>query len=88
MLNHYGIRGLANSLIQSYLENGRQIVKFNNANSNYLHRLICVPKGSILGPLLFIPYLNGICNVSEILKCRLFRDDTNMFVSGNGIYSL
>ena len=44
-----------------------------------------VPQGSILGPLLFILYVNDICNVSEQLKLILFADDTSVFMSNTDI---
>ena len=44
-----------------------------------------VPQGSILGPLLFIPYINDICNSSELLRFILYADDTNIFYSSENI---
>ena len=47
-----------------------------------------VPQGSILGPKLFILYVNDICNISKILKFVLFADDTNIFCSGHDAMQL
>ena len=44
-----------------------------------------VPQGSILGPLLFIIYMNYICNASELLFSILYADDTSVQISGNDI---
>ena len=44
-----------------------------------------VPQGSILGPLLFILYVNDIMNVSQLVNLILFADDTNMFISDNDL---
>ena len=87
-LYHYGIRGIANKWIGSYLMNRYQYVNINGTNSDYMNVLCGVPQGSILGPILFILYINDMCNVSTLLKPILFADDTNLFYSGKDIKEL
>ena len=60
----------------------------NGTNSDYMNVLCGVPQGSILGPILFILYINDMCNVSTLLKPILFADDTNLFYSGKDIDEL
>ena len=72
----------ANKWICSYLMNIFQYVTINGTNSEYMNVLCGVPQGSILGPTLFILYINDMCNVSTLLKPILFADDTNLFYSG------
>ena len=67
-LNNYGIRGVANKLIKSYLTNRYQYVALGNTHSNKQSINCGVPQGSVLGPLLFLIYINDIANCSKIGK--------------------
>ena len=87
-LNHYGIRGTANKWFYSYLEKRKQFVTIDSVSSDAKIIKCGVPQGSILGPLLFILYLNDIMNLSQLDNLILFADDTNMFISDNDLTSL
>ena len=87
-LEHYGIRGIALDWVKSYLNDGKQYVEVNNVASAQKTVKCGIPQGSILGPLLFILYVNDISNSSEILKFILFADDTNIFYSCKDIENL
>ena len=75
-LYHYGIRGNALELFKSYLSNRKQYVSCNNTSSHITTIEYGVPQGSVLGPLLFIIYVNDIVNAVQEMKIRLFADDT------------
>jgi hypothetical protein len=68
-LQHYGIRGV------------RQQFVVYGISSQKIPINCGVPQGSIFGPLLFLLYINDICNASDILHYVLFADDTNLFHS-------
>ena len=87
-LYHYGIRGITNDWIKSYLENRKQFVQCDDAISDYKEILCGVPLESILGPKLLILYINDICNISEIMKFVLFADDTNILCKYENYVSL
>ena len=78
-LQCYGVRGNACNWFKSYLNNRRQYVSYNKADSKYMTITCGVPQGSKLGPLLFILYINDIENVSDILNPIMFADDTSLF---------
>ena len=84
-LERYGIRGNALQLIKSYLSNRKQYVNVLDTKSDELPVEFGVPQGSVLGPLLFILYINDICNISTNGKFVLFADDTNIFVAAESI---
>ena len=81
-LERYGIRGYALEWIRSYLSSRYQRVELNGVSSEW-QKLTCgVPQGSILGPLLFIIYINDLPKVCQKVEIILFADDTNIEAIG------
>ena len=87
-LNFYGIRGVILDLFKSYLSNRVQYVTIDGIKSSCKPLECGVPQGSVLGPLLFLLYINDLCNTSNILKYILFADDTSLFLSHKNISKL
>ena len=71
--------------ITSYLSNCGQYVCYNNSNSEFKEIKCGVPQGSILGLILFILYINDMCDVSKLLHVILFADDAKKIYSASNI---
>ena len=75
-LDFYGIRGLSNQWLTSYLSDRKQCVKFKNSSSKFQNVTCGVPQGSILGPLLFLIYINDMHQAINNSSTYHFADDT------------
>lgn len=84
----YGIRGVALSLIKSYLTSRTQYTTINGVSSEIQYIKYGVPQGSVLGPVLFLLYINDIVNIQGCSNIILYADDTNVFFSGREIGNL
>ena len=87
-LKLYGIRGSTHSWFKSYLSNRKQYVEYNNFKSDTKTITHGVPQGSILGPLLFIIYMNDFSRSSDLLFSILFADDTSVFIEGKNFENI
>lgn len=82
-LEYYGIRGQALNLFKSYLTDRKQFVMYEDTASGYQNVKTGVPQGSILGPLLFIIYINDLCVSTAEFDFISYADDTTLFLSFN-----
>ena len=86
-LNYYGIKSVELKLCKDYLQNRTQYVSYDKTNSDMYRISTGVP---ILGSLLFIIYINDLCNASKLFKMIIYAHDTTLYstldVFGNYIY--
>ena len=87
-LDHYGIRGAPHEWFVSYLSNRKQYVSVNGHASDELIITHGVPQGSVLGPLLFLLFINDLPSVSKFLTFYLFADDTNIYYESSDLMNI
>ena len=86
-LKKYGIRGNVFNFFESYLTGRTQFVKLNDIHSSIVNVTFGVPQGSILGPLLFLIFINDLPQVSKFF-IRLFADDTFLCAQNEDLWKL
>ena len=87
-LYNCGIRGTPHKLLKDYLSNRLQYT-VNGVSKSSMQLINCgVPQGSVLGPILFLIYVNDISNATDLTVPRLFADDTNLFLFDKCICNL
>ena len=87
-LEHYGIRDVPLSWFESYLSNRKQFVSINGTDSELRNVECSVPQGSVLGPILFLIYINDLPNISSKLQFFLFADYTNIYFESKDLKNL
>ena len=87
-LDHIGVRGSVLEWVRSYLTGRQQFVTVGDSSSPLEPLTMGVPQGSVLGPLLFLLYINDMSCSSNLLNFVHFADDTTVFLSGRDVSHL
>ena len=87
-LSIYGVKGKSLKWFESYLSERKQYIEHDRYKTSFQNVTCGVPQGSILGPLLFLLYINDLCKASNIITPIMFADDTNLFYTHQNIKTL
>ena len=83
-IDYYGVRGITHSWIKAFLSNPKKEVALEGHHSIQADVLSSVPQGMVLGPLLFLAYINDLSDSLKSLDARLFADDSLLYLTVNG----
>ena len=84
-LQHTGIRGVILSWFKSYFSNKKQYFSVKNSSSSMSNITLGIPQGSVLGPVLFLLYINEMHRSSDQMPFVHFADNTTVFASDSDI---
>lgn len=87
-MKKYGFNQQAIELITNYFNDRTQVVKYDNHISSPLPINLSVPQGSVLGPILFLLFINDLPSYVKSIGCKMFADDTTLFKSGKEVNQL
>ena len=83
-MDYYGVRGIAHSWIKAFISNRKQEVVLEGHHSIQADVLSGIPQGTVLGPLLFLAYINDLPDSLRSSEARLFADDSLLYLTVNG----